>query len=145
MQSLRNRPCPRRLGRTNEDVSTVAMGGHGTTSDVEAVHLIHRGIDQGITLLDNSWDYDGGRSEERMGQALGRGGYRRRVFLATKFLDGRDRKTATAQLDSSLRRLQTDHIDLWQIHENIRPDDAERVFAAGGAIEADGSRGARSR
>ena len=140
MQSLTQSAVPtRRLGRTNEDVSTVAMGGGhlGTNalSDVEAVHLIHRGIDQGITLLDNSWDYDGGRSEERMGQALGRGGYRRRVFLATKF-DGRDRKTATAQLDSSLRRLQTDHIDLWQNHENIRPDDAERVFAAGGAIEA---------
>ncbi|HEV8020885.1 MAG TPA: aldo/keto reductase [Candidatus Lustribacter sp.] len=129
----------RRLGRTNQNVSAVAMGGghlgSNKLTDIESVHLIHRGIDQGITFLDNSWDYDGGRSEERMGQALGRGGYRRRVFLATKF-DGRDARTATAQLEQSLRRLESHHIDLWQLHENIRPDDAERVFAPGGAIEA---------
>jgi aryl-alcohol dehydrogenase-like predicted oxidoreductase len=129
----------RRLGRTNENVSMVALGGGhlGTSvlSDVEAVHLVHRGIDQGVTFLDNSWDYDGGRSEERMGAAIGHGGYRRRVFLSTKF-DGRDRQTATRQLEESLRRLQTDHVDLWQFHENIRPDDADRAFAPGGAIEA---------
>ena len=129
----------RRLGRTEEEVSIVALGGArlgaNALSDVEAVHLIHRAIDLGVTFLDNSWDYAAGRSEDRMGQALGRGGYRKRVFLMTKF-DGRDRKTASAQLDESLRRLQTDHIDLWQIHENIRPDDAERVFAPGGAVEA---------
>jgi aryl-alcohol dehydrogenase-like predicted oxidoreductase len=129
----------RRLGRTNENVSMVALGGGhlGTSvlSDVEAVHLVHRGIDQGVTFLDNSWDYDDGRSEERMGTAIGHGGYRRRVFLSTKF-DGRDRLTATKQLDESLRRLQTDHVDLWQFHENIRPDDADRAFAPGGAIEA---------
>src|SRR5580704_3098697 len=124
----------RRLGRTNQHVSAVAMGGghlgSNQLSDVEAVHLIHRGIDAGITFLDNSWDFDDGRSEERMGQALGRGGYRRRVFLATKF-DGRDRQTAAKQLDESLRRLQTDHVDLWQFHENIRLDDADRAFAPG--------------
>jgi len=129
----------RRLGRTNERVSMVGMGGQhlgaSTLSDDEAVYLIHRGIDQGITFLDNCWDYQGGRSEERMGHALSRAGYRKRVFLMTKF-DGRDRWTATAQLDESLRRLQTDHVDLWQINENNRPDDAERVFAHGGAIEA---------
>jgi aryl-alcohol dehydrogenase-like predicted oxidoreductase len=129
----------RRLGRTDENVSTVAIGGGhlGTSdlSDVEAVHLIHRGIDQGVTFLDSSWDYEEGRSEERMGAAIGRGGYRRRVFLATKF-DGRDRQTAAKQLDESLRRLQTDHVDLWQFHENIRPDDADRAFASGGAVEA---------
>jgi aryl-alcohol dehydrogenase-like predicted oxidoreductase len=129
----------RRLGRTNENVSMVALGGGhlGTSvlSDVEAVHLIHRGIDQGVTFLDNSWDYDEGRSEVRMGAAIGHGGYRRRVFLSTKF-DGRDRQTAAKQLDESLRRLQTDHVDLWQFHENIRLDDADRAFAPGGAIEA---------
>jgi hypothetical protein len=70
-----------------------------------------------------------------MGNALGILGYRKRVFLMTKF-DGRDRRTALAQLDDSLRRLQTDHVDLWQMHENIRPDDADRLFASGGAIEA---------
>jgi len=117
----------------------VAMGGAhlgaATLSEVEALHLIHRGIDQGVTFLDNCWDYHDGRSEERMGQALGRGGYRKRVFLMTKF-DGRDRKTAAAQLEQSLRRLQTDHVDLWQIHHVNRHVDAEQVFAPGGAIEA---------
>jgi predicted aldo/keto reductase-like oxidoreductase len=129
----------RRLGRTNEQVSMVGMGGQhlgaSVLSNDEAVYLIHRGVDQGITFLDNCWDYHGGRSEERMGHALSRAGYRKRVFLMTKF-DGRDRMTAAAQLDESLRRLQTDHLDLWQINENNRPDDAERVFAPGGAIEA---------
>jgi aryl-alcohol dehydrogenase-like predicted oxidoreductase len=129
----------RRLGRTNENVSMVALGGAhigaAALSDVEAVHLMHRAIDSGITFFDNCWDYNGGRSEERMGRALAPGGFRKRVFLMTKF-DGRDRKTAADQLDESLRRLQTDHVDLWQIHENIRPDDADHVFAPGGAIEA---------
>lgn len=129
----------RRLGRTNENVSMVALGGFhigsAALSDVEAVHLMHTAIDAGITFFDNCWDYNDGRSEERMGSALGILGYRKRVFLMTKF-DGRDRRTALAQLDDSLRRLQTDHVDLWQMHENIRPDDAERLFASGGAIEA---------
>lgn len=117
----------------------VGMGGQhlgsNILSDDEAIYLIHRGVDQGITFLDNCWDYHGGRSEERMGHALSRAGYRKRVFLMTKF-DGRDAVTARAQLDESLRRLQTDHVDLWQINENNRPDDADRVFAPGGAVEA---------
>jgi aryl-alcohol dehydrogenase-like predicted oxidoreductase len=129
----------RRLGRTNENVSMMALGGFhigaATLSDVEAVHLMHKAIDAGITFFDNCWDYNAGRSEDRMGQALGILGYRKRVFLMTKF-DGRDRRTATAQLEESLRRLQTDHVDLWQMHENIRPDDADHLFASGGAIEA---------
>jgi len=129
----------RRLGRTNENVSMVALGGShigaAALSEVEAIHLMHTAIDAGITFFDNCWDYNDGRSEERMGNALGILGYRKRVFLMTKF-DGRDRRTAIAQLDESLRRLQTDHVDLWQMHENIRPDDADRLFAAGGAIEA---------
>jgi uncharacterized protein len=129
----------RRLGRTNENVSMVALGGAhigaAALGDVEAVHLMHTAIDAGITFFDNCWDYNDGRSEERMGNALGIPGYRKRVFLMTKF-DGRDRRTALAQLDDSLRRLQTDHVDLWQMHENIRPDDADRLFASGGAIEA---------
>jgi uncharacterized protein len=129
----------RRLGRTNEQVSLVAMGGYHlgfpSLTSVEAVHLLHKAIDLGITFMDNCWDYNEGRSEERMGEALASGGYRKRVFLMTKF-DGRDRKTATDQLDESLRRLRTDHVDLWQMHENIRPDDADHLFAPGGAIEA---------
>jgi aryl-alcohol dehydrogenase-like predicted oxidoreductase len=96
---------------------------------------MHAAIERGITFFDNCWDYNAGESETRMGKALAQNGYRSRVFLMTKF-DGRTREAAAAQLDQSLRRLQTDHLDLWQIHENIRPDDAERVFAPGGAIEA---------
>ena len=84
--------------------------------------------------MDNCWDYNNGASEEKMGKAL-RDGYRQKVFLMTK-IDGRDKKTAAAQIDESLRRLQTDHIDLMQMHEVIRMNDPERIFAKGGAIEA---------
>jgi diketogulonate reductase-like aldo/keto reductase len=129
----------RRLGRTNAKVSIVGMGGfHIGKADLpaaDAVALIHAGIDRGITFMDNSWDYNGGNSELRMGQALNVSGYRDRVFLMTK-IDGRTKSAAQAQIDQSLARLLTDRIDLVQIHENIRPDDADRVFAPGGAIEA---------
>jgi uncharacterized protein len=129
----------RRLGRTNEQVSLICLGGaHLAVPSVtaaKAVHLVHAAIDRGITFLDNCWDYHDGESERRMGTALAAPGYRERAFLMTKF-DGRDARSARAQLDESLQRLRTDHVDLWQIHENIRPDDAERVFAPGGAIEA---------
>ena len=129
----------RRLGRTNAMVSLIGMGGfHIGKSDLaagDAIALIHAGIDGGITFLDNSWDYNSGASELRMGQALNVSGYRNRVFLMTK-IDGRTKAAAQAQIDQSLSRLLTDRIDLVQIHENIRPDDADRVFAPGGAIEA---------
>jgi predicted aldo/keto reductase-like oxidoreductase len=87
-----------------------------------------------VTFLDNSWDYNGGLSEERMGKAL-KDGYRARAFLMTK-LDGRTATGAERQLDQSLRRLGTDVIDLIQIHEVVRMSDPARVFAKGGAIEA---------
>jgi aryl-alcohol dehydrogenase-like predicted oxidoreductase len=129
----------RRLGRTNEHVSIIGMGGfhlgHPYTPDDEIIKLIHAGIDRGITFLDNSWDYNAGMSELRMGRALSLAGYRDRVFLMTK-LDGRTAAAFTAQLDESLARLLTDHLDLVQFHENIRPDDADRIFAPGGAFEA---------
>src|SRR6202023_544586 len=91
-------------------------------------------VDNGVNFLDNCWDYNGGESEVRMGKAL-RDGYRQRAFLMTK-IDGRTRKAATEQLEESLRRLQTDHIDLLQFHEIIRMEDPERVFAAGAGMEA---------
>ena len=129
----------RRLGRTGVTVSMIGMGGfhigHADLPAANAVTLIHAGIDRGITFMDNAWDYNNGESELRMGQALNVGGYRDKVFLMTK-LDGRTRAAAAAQLDQSLSRLLTDHIDLIQVHENIRPDDADRVFAPGGAMEA---------
>lgn len=127
----------RTLGRTGEKVSLIGLGGAhlGTQWDEnESIRIIRSGIDNGINFMDNSWDYNDGKSEIRMGKAL-QNGYRQKVFLMTK-IDGRDKETATKQLDESLRRLQTDRIDLLQFHEIIRPTDPDRIFAPGGAIEA---------
>jgi predicted aldo/keto reductase-like oxidoreductase len=95
---------------------------------------VRTAIDRGINFMDNSWDYNGGASEIRMGKAL-RDGYRDKVFLMTK-IDGRSKKEATKQLDESLRRLQTDHIDLVQHHEVIRFEDPHRIFDREGANAA---------
>ena len=127
----------RTLGRTGEHVSLVGLGGFHIgmkMSESESIGLIRNTIDRGINFMDNSWDYNDGESERRMGKAL-RDGYREKVFLMTK-LDGRTKEAAAKQLDESLRRLQTDHVDLIQHHEVIRFDDADRVFAEGGAHEA---------
>jgi uncharacterized protein len=117
----------------------IGMGGfhlgQPNLADGDVVKLIHAAIDRGITFMDNCWDYNAGMSELRMGRALSFGGYRDRVFLMTK-IDGRTKAAAAAQIEQSLSRLLTDRLDLLQFHENIRPDDADRIFAAGGAIEA---------
>ena len=126
----------RELGSTGESVSAIGMGGYHLGKQKEAaesIHLIHAGVDRGITFLDNSWDYNDGLSEVRMGQAL-RNGYRQKVFLMTK-IDGRTKVEYNKQLEQSLGRLQTDVIDLVQFHEVIRMEDPDRIFAAGGAIE----------
>lgn len=129
----------RKLGRTGERVSAIGLGGYHlglpNVSEPESIRLIHQAIDRGINFLDNCWDYNGGDSEVRMGKALASGGYRGKIFLMTK-LDGRTKVEAARQIDESLKRLQTDHIDLMQIHEVIRLDDPDRVFAEGGAMEA---------
>jgi aryl-alcohol dehydrogenase-like predicted oxidoreductase len=128
----------RTLGRTGERVSAIGIGGYHLgkpyLQESESIRIIRTAIDSGVTFLDNSWDYYDGQSELRMGKALGNG-YRHRAFLMTK-IDGRDRPTAARQIDESLRRLQTDRIDLLQHHEVIRMDDPDRIFAAGGAMEA---------
>ena len=127
----------RRLGRTGVTVSMIGLGGHhiGRTKDEqESIRLVRMAIDNGITFLDNCWDYHDGRSEERMGKALA-DGYRNRAFLMTK-VDGRTKAAAAEQLEQSLGRLKTDVIDLVQIHEVIRMEDIPRCFAEGGAIEA---------
>jgi len=128
----------RELGSTGVKVSAIGMGGFHLgkpkLTDDEAVRLIRAGIDGGINFMDNSWDYNGGQSEIRMGKAL-RDGYRDRAFLMTK-VDGRTKQSANQQLEDSLKRLQTDHLDLWQFHEIIRYEDPDRIFAQGGAIEA---------
>jgi len=126
------------LGRTGERVSAIGLGGwHLALSHVDetlASRLVRSAIDRGITFMDNSWDYNDGASEMRMGAAL-RDGYRERVFLMTK-IDGRSPKEATRQLEESLRRLKTDRIDLVQHHEVIRFDDPHRIFDEEGANRA---------
>ena len=126
----------RKLGRSGERVSIVGLGGWhlGIQSDEqESIRIIRTALDSGINFLDNCWDYNDGNSEIRMGKAL-RDGYRQKAFLMTK-IDGQTKKAAAAQLDESLRRLQTDHIDLLQFHEVIRMTDPERIFAPGGGME----------
>jgi predicted aldo/keto reductase-like oxidoreductase len=126
------------LGRTGERVSAIGLGGWhlGFTSlwDDAAIALVRSAIDRGITFLDNSWDYNEGRSELRMGRAL-QDGYRDRVFLMTK-IDGRSKREAVRQLDESLRRLRTDRIDLVQHHEILRYEDPHRIFDSEGANAA---------
>ena len=128
----------RPLGQTGEKVSLVGMGGFHLGKpelpEAEAIRLVRAALDQGLNFLDNSWDYNGGESEIRVGKAL-RDGYRQRAFLMTK-VDGRTKEAAAQQIEESLRRLQTDHIDLLQHHEVIRFEDPDRIFAAGGAMEA---------
>ncbi len=127
----------RSLGSIGESVSVIGLGGHhiGVQADEkESIAIIRTAIDNGINFMDNCWDYHNGDSEIRMGKAL-LDGYRQKTFLMTK-IDGRDRRSAQRQIDECLTRLQTDVIDLLQIHEVIRADDPERVFAAGGAMEA---------
>ncbi len=127
----------RTLGRTGEKVSLIGLGGYhlGNQSDPEeSIRIIRTGIDEGINFLDNCWDYNGGESEIRMGKALG-DGYRQKAFLMTK-IDGRNKTAAATQLNESLRRLQTDRIDLLQFHEVIRDSDPDRIFAEGGGMEA---------
>lgn len=127
----------RTLGHTGEKVSLIGLGGYhlGKQSDAgESIRIIRTGMDEGINFLDNCWDYNDGESEIRMGKGL-RDGYREKAFLMTK-IDGRTKTAAAAQLNESLRRLQTDRIDLLQFHEVIRDTDPDRVFAEGGGMEA---------
>jgi predicted aldo/keto reductase-like oxidoreductase len=127
----------RPLGRTGEKVSAIGLGGFhiGIPKDEqEAIRLVRTAIDRGITFMDNCWDYHNGGSEVRMGKAL-LDGYRQKVFLMTK-IDGQTRKAAAAQIEDSLRRLQTDRIDLMQFHEVIRMGDPDRIFGPDGGIEA---------
>jgi predicted aldo/keto reductase-like oxidoreductase len=127
----------RHLGRTRESVSAIGLGGWhlGIQKDEgESIRIVRTALEGGINFLDNCWDYNNGQSEIRMGKAL-RGGYRQRAFLMTK-IDGRDKKTAAQQIEQSLSRLQTDHLDLLQFHEVIRMNDPDRIFAPGGGMEA---------
>lgn len=119
----------RKLGRTGETVSLIGLGGHHIgrqKEEQDSFKIIRTAIDRGITFMDNCWDYHDGLSEIRMGKAL-RDGYRDKVFLMTK-IDGRTKKEAARQIDESLARLQTDHVDLLQHHETLRFEDPDQVF-----------------
>ncbi len=126
------------LGRTGEKVSAIGVGGwHLALGHVDrplAIRIVRTALDRGINFLDNCWDYNEGASEKRMGSAL-RNGYRQKAFLMTK-IDGRSRKEAAKQVDESLRRLQTDCIDLVQHHEILRYEDPHRIFEEQGANRA---------
>ena len=137
--TLRGEMLYRELGSTGEQVSVIGLGGshlgQATVPEDDAIRRIHEGLDRGINFLDNSWDYNEGRSEERVGKALSQGSYRQKAFVMTK-IDGRTKEVATNQINDSLRRLKVDHIDLMQHHEVIRFDDPDRIFNEGGAMEA---------
>ena len=131
----------RLLGRTGERVSILGLGGWDVGSvkdDLESIRLMHAAQDEGITFFDNAWDYHDGRSEELMGRALAMDGRRKKVFLMTKNCE-RSHEGSLRNLEDSLRRLRTDHLDLWQFHEINWDEDPDWVFDAGGikaALEA---------
>jgi uncharacterized protein len=129
----------RRFGRRDAQVSAIGVGGHHL-GDVptldEAVQLIHEAVDAGITFFDNAWEYYNGKTETILGRAL-RDGRREKVFLMTKVCThGRSGKLAMQMLEDSLRRYQTDHLDLWQIHGIVYDNDPELAYAKGGVLEA---------
>jgi predicted aldo/keto reductase-like oxidoreductase len=128
----------RTLGHTGAKVSMLGIGGahigESYVPEAVGIQIIRTALDAGVTFLDNCWDYNKGVSEIRMGMAL-RDGYRDKAFLMTK-TDGRDAATATAQIEESLRRLGTDHLDLIQLHDIHDMSEPDKVFAPGGAIEA---------
>jgi aryl-alcohol dehydrogenase-like predicted oxidoreductase len=136
--SIRRQIARRPFGRHRDQVSIIGIGGYHlgkARSVAEAVRIVHEAVDAGVNFLDNAWEYHEGESERRMGRAIQ--DRRDAVFLMTKVCThGRDARVAMRQLDESLRRLRTDYIDLWQIHECVYDNDPERHFAKGGVVEA---------
>jgi aryl-alcohol dehydrogenase-like predicted oxidoreductase len=128
----------RAFGKSGERVSILGLGGYtlGQPASYDvAAQIVREALDAGVTFFDNAWDYHQGKSEEWMGKALK--GHRDKVFLMTKVCThGRDKKVAMRQLEDSLRRLQTDHLDLWQVHEVIYYNDPELAHARDGVVEA---------
>ena len=134
MQPIDRRP----FGRHSDLVSIIGLGGYHLGKPktmTEAVRIVHAAIDAGVNFLDNAWEYHDGESEKRMGRAIE--DRRDAVFLMTKVCThGRAASVAMRQLDESLRRLRTDHLDLWQIHECVYYNDPDRHFMRGGVVEA---------
>ena len=126
------------LGRAGVQVSAMGLGGYhlgSAETDQAANEIVAKAFDHGVTFFDNAWEYHDGLSEERLGKALR--GKRDQAFVMTKVCThGRDKKIALRMLEESLRRLQTDHLDLWQIHEVVYDNDPDLIFAPNGAAEA---------
>ena len=122
----------RPLGKTGARVSIIGVGGAhaGRIPEAEGTRFMHMAVDEGVTFFDNAWDYGGGSAEEVMGKNLAMDGYRKKVFLMTKNC-GRDYKDSMKCLDDSLRRLRTDHLDLWQFHEINYDSDPDWVIERG--------------
>ncbi len=128
----------RNFGKTGVQISALGLGGHhlGAAKDEKtAIEIVHRAVEGGITFYDNCWEYNRGKSESWLG--LGLKGLREKAFLMTKVCThGRDGSLALQMLEQSLRRLQTDHLDLWQIHGVTFQNDPELFIRKGGAAEA---------
>jgi aryl-alcohol dehydrogenase-like predicted oxidoreductase len=128
----------RRFGATGDMVSVLGIGGSHLAEapdENEALRIVHESIDAGVNFFDNAWEYHDGKSEEILGRALV--GKRDAVFLMTKVCThGRDRRVAMQQLEESLKRLKTDHLDLWQVHECIYDNDPDLHYAKDGVLEA---------
>ena len=128
----------RPLGRTGLEVSALGIGGYhlgSADSDAEAAQIVNEALDAGVNFFDNAWEYHQGLSEDRLGRALK--GKRDRAVVMTKVCThGRDKNVAMRQLEESLTRLQTDHLDVWQVHEVIYENDPDLIFAPSGAAEA---------
>jgi aryl-alcohol dehydrogenase-like predicted oxidoreductase len=132
-------PIPlRKFGKTDVQISALGLGGHhlgAATLETTAIEIVHRAIDSGVTFFDNCWEYNRGKSEDWLGKGLK--GQRDKVFLMTKVCThGRDGTLATQMLEQSLRRLLTDHLDLWQIHGVTFQNDPDLFIRKGGAAEA---------
>ena len=126
------------LGKTGVQVSAMGLGGYhlgSAETDQAANEIVAKALDYGVTFFDNAWEYHDGLSEERLGKALK--GKRDKAIVMTKVCaHGRDKKVAMKMLEESLRRLQTDHLDVWQIHEVVYDNDPDLIFAPNGAAEA---------
>ncbi len=139
MQQVPEGEVPKKaLGRTGVQVSAMGLGGYhlgSAETDQAANEIVAKAFDHGVRFFDNAWEYHDGLSEERLGKALK--GKRDQSFVMTKVCThGRDKKIAMRMLEESLRRLQTDHLDLWQIHEVVYENDPDLIFAPNGAAEA---------
>jgi aryl-alcohol dehydrogenase-like predicted oxidoreductase len=126
------------MGSTGLRVSVLGIGGYhlgSTSNQQEANEIVARAMDAGVNFFDNAWEYHDGESEARLGRAL-QGRRDKAIVMSKVCTHGRGKQTAMRMLEESLRRLRTDHLDVWQIHEVIYDNDPDLIFAPSGAAEA---------